>query len=292
MVRRNQRFCIIIILLASSVYITVANADERLKGIACRSVHLQWQAPEGVAFYNEIIPDKSSDGTYFCVCGFNMGYYGIQELANGKKVLIFSVWDPGKQNDPNAVEQEQRVKLLYQGEGVRIGRFGGEGTGGQSFFDYDWKVGETYRLLVTAKVEDKRTAFGAHFFLPEKKEWKHLVTFSTLTAGKYLSGYYSFIEDFRRNRISATKVREARFGNGWVKTKDGRWIALTRAQFTADRNPVTNINAGIVGDRFLLVTGGDAQNTSTPLWQSMNGPSTNKIPCGVEQFPMEAEKRK
>jgi hypothetical protein len=53
------------------------------------------------------------------------------------------VWDPGKQADPNQVEADKRVKLLYQGEGVRIGRFGNEGTGGQSFFDCDWKIGKT-----------------------------------------------------------------------------------------------------------------------------------------------------
>jgi hypothetical protein len=259
----------ILALLVPSFCANFVRADERLEGIACRSVHLQWQAPEGVAFYNEITPDKSSDGTYFCVCGFNMGYYGIQELATGKKLLIFSVWDPGRQNDRNAVAEEQRVRLLYQGEGVRIGRFGGEGTGGQSFFDYDWKIGETYRFLVTAEVASSRTAFAAWFFVPEKKEWKHLVTFSTLAGGKYLRGYYSFIEDFRRNRISATRVREARFGNGWVKTKEGQWVALTSARFTADRNPVTNINAGLAGDRFVLVTGGETRNTSTTLGRAI-----------------------
>jgi hypothetical protein len=272
MIRCSGLICAVLAFLVQSLCTTVAQADEGLKGIACRSVHLWWQAPEGVAFYNEIAPLQSSDGTYFCVCGFNMGYYGIQELWDGKKVLIFSVWDPGRQNDKNAVAEEQRVKLLYQGDGVRIGRFGGEGTGGQSFFDYDWKIGETYRFFVTATVEGKRTAFAAWFFVPEKKEWKHLATFSTITDGKNLSGYYSFIEDFRRNRVSATKVREARFGNGWVKTKEGRWVALDRARFTADRNSVTNINAGLAGDRFLLATGGETQNTSTSLGQSMSLP--------------------
>jgi hypothetical protein len=250
-------------------------ADERLEGIACRSVHLQWEAPEGTAFYNEVTPLRSADGTYFCVCGFNMGYYGIQELASGKKLLIFSVWDPGRQNDRNAVAEEQRVNLLYKDEAVRVGRFGGEGTGGQSFFDYVWKTGETYRFLVTAEAASSRTAFAAWFFLPEKKEWKHLATFSTITGGRSLRGCYSFIEDFRRNRVSATKAREARFGNGWVKPKSGEWVALARARFTADRNPVTNINAGIASDRFVLLTGGETRNTSTTLGRAIERLSRN-----------------
>ena len=28
---------------------------------------------------------------------------------------------------------------------------GGEGTGGQSFHDFDWKAGDTYRFLVTCE---------------------------------------------------------------------------------------------------------------------------------------------
>src|SRR5690606_8818475 len=69
-------------------------ADERLEGIACRSVHLGYDAPEGDAFYTEIRVVSSAPGTYFCTNGFRMGYFGIQELANREKLVIFSVWDP------------------------------------------------------------------------------------------------------------------------------------------------------------------------------------------------------
>src|SRR6187401_3551821 len=93
-------------------------ADEKLKGIACRSVHLAYPGPEAVAFYNEVTPLQSADGTYFCVCGFNKGYYGIQELASGKKLLIFSVWDPGNQNDPKKVKDDDRVKMLHKDPSV------------------------------------------------------------------------------------------------------------------------------------------------------------------------------
>src|SRR5262249_23708686 len=131
------------------VSLPLLGADERLAGIACRSVHLRYPAAAGVAFYNEVTVAQSAPGTYFAVCGWDTGYYGIQELGNGKKLLIFSVWDSG-QNDPKAVAKDQRVQLLHKDKAVRVGRFGGEGTGGQSFFDYDWQVGQTYRLLVTA----------------------------------------------------------------------------------------------------------------------------------------------
>src|SRR5690242_8218631 len=130
---------------------------------ACRSVHLRYPAPEGVAFYNEVTVDRSAPATYFCACGFHMGYLGIQELGDGKKVVIFSVWEPGKQDDPKAVAEDRRVRLVAKGEKVRTGRFGGEGTGGQSFLDYDWQVGRTYRFLVTASPAGERTEFAAYF---------------------------------------------------------------------------------------------------------------------------------
>ena len=196
--------------LASLAIVMTASADDRLAGIACRSVHLQYAGPKGSAFYSEVTIEKSAPGTYFCACGFNHGYYGIQELADGKKLIIFSVWDSGQQNDPNTVKDEQRVKLLDHDEKVRIGRFGGEGTGGQSFCDFDWQTGETYRLLVTAKPVEQRTEFTGWFYFPAEKQWRKLVTFSTLTGGKPLGGCYSFVEDFRRNRES-TGSSAARF---------------------------------------------------------------------------------
>src|SRR4051794_35965654 len=103
---------------------TQLRGDERLAGVACRSVHLHYPAAEGVAFYNEVTVEHSAPGTYFCVCGWNKGYFGIQELGNGKKVVIFSVWDSG-QNDPKAVDDEKRVKVLHKDDKVRVGRFGG-----------------------------------------------------------------------------------------------------------------------------------------------------------------------
>ena len=244
-----------------------AQADEKLKGIACRSVHLGYPTPVAVAFYNEITVEQSAPGTYFMVCGWGKGYFGIQELGNGKKLVLFSVWDPGQQDDPKSVKEEQRVNLLHQGEGVRVGRFGGEGTGGQSFFDYDWKIGQTYRCLVTAKAVEKRSEYSGYFFIPEKNEWKHLVTFSTPTGGNLLKGNYSFVEDFKRDKVSTTRTRRARFGNGWIETTDGQWQPILKAKFTADANPVTNIDAGIDQGWFFLATGGDIENKNIPLWK-------------------------
>jgi len=280
----HRSFHLLAVVVTLAVVTDVEAVSPELEGIACRSVHLQYQAPKGLAFYNEVTVEESHEGTYFCVCGFNMGYYGIQELQRGKKLLIFSVWDPGNQNDPDSVDVEDRVKLLHQNVDVRIGRFGNEGTGGQSFYDYDWKVGETYRFMVTAEVRGARTAFASHFFHPEKKAWIHLVTFERNSNGAPLSGYYAFVEDFRRNRISATKNRRAQFTQPWVKGLSGKWQPVTQARFTADGNPVMNIDAGPEPEGFFLSTGGKIENEHTPLRDLMKiqpGPR----PMALQKLP-------
>jgi len=233
---------------------------------AARSVHLAYLAPEGTLFYNEATVEESVPGSYFMACGFHRGYFGIQELANGEKVVLFSVWDPTEGNDPKAVAEEHRVEVLGQGEGVEVSRFGGEGTGGKSMFKYPWQTGQTYKFLVAATVAGDKTTYAGYFFLAEKRSWQHMATFRTRTGGggtggAPLRGYYSFVEDFRRDGKSVTERRRARFGHGWIKTLDGDWVALTRARFTADGNVHLNINAGLAGDDFFLQTGGDTQNT-------------------------------
>jgi hypothetical protein len=258
---------IAVLLVVTLGAMDTTSADERLKGIACRSVHLWYAAPPGTAFYNEMTVERSADGTYFMTCGWSKGYFGIQELANGKKVVLFSVWGPAAGNNPAKVSPEKRVKMLYKDRAVRVRRFGNEGTGGQSFFDYNWKVGKTYRFLVRARADGPdRTAYSGYFYVPEQRAWKHLVTFSTLTKkDELLRGYYSFVEDFRRNKVSATQVRKVAFGNGWVQSSTGKWVSLGRATFTADSNSVLNIDAGVIGPRFFLATGGDTANTTTKL---------------------------
>ncbi len=257
-----------ILVLALSATVIPVRAEAQEESRACRSVHLRYTAGEGVAFYNEVTVDQSAPGTYFCACGWDKGYFGIQELANGKKLVIFSVWD-SKQNDRNATPEDQRVKVLHKDEKVRVGRFGGEGSGGQSFYDYDWRVGAACRFLVTSKIDGDRSEYGGYFRGADEKEWKHLITFSTITGGKNLSGYYSFVEDFKRDRVSFTKSRKAHYGNTWVKSAKGEWEPSVKAKFTGDRTPVTNIDAGIDEGRFFLATGGETKNAGTKLNESM-----------------------
>ncbi len=247
---------------------------------AARSVHLVYPAPTAVAFYNEVTVEQSTPGSYFMACGFSHGYFGVQEQSRGHKVVIFSVWDPTKGDDARRVPDEQRVEVLYKADDVVVKRFGGEGTGGQSFLQYDWKAGQTYRFLVKAEVVDKKTAYAAWFWLPETSAWKHLVTFRTRTGGDSLDGLYSFIEDFRRDTQSATETRRAIFSNGWIRDARDKWQPLTKARFTASSatwEAKSTIDAGLDKGGFYLQTGGDTK-TSTPLRTTIDRPAGDAEP--------------
>ena len=247
---------------------------------AAMSVHLRYPAPDATAFYLELTVQKSVPGSYFMACGFSHGYFGIQELGDRKKVVLFSVWDPTTGDSADAVPLEQRVEIPFKAVDVIAKRFGGEGTGGQSFFNFDWKTGETYRFMVRSTVTGKKTAFAAYVYLIKSKTWKHLVTFRTTTGGDNLKGLYSFIEDFRRDTKSAQETRRASFGNGWVLTTGGKWQPLTKAVFSAsgsEREAKDLIDAGIAGGPFYLQTGGDTK-TRSPLGTEFTLPPAKRTP--------------
>lgn len=236
---------------------------------AARSVHLAYLNPSDSAgyqaFYNECTIEQTVDGSYFQACGFAGGYFGVQDHGPRGRVAIFSAWDPPRGDDPDEVKLEDRVEILVVGEGVRAQRFGGEGTGAQSFLDYDWKVGQTLRFVVEATAENGRTTYAAYIQSTDATQWLHMATFRTHRQG-LMTGLYAFIEDFRRDGESARQVRRATFGNGFVRDADGRWLALDRAKFTAsgaEWEAKETINAGVAGhSTFFLQTGGETTMTS------------------------------
>jgi hypothetical protein len=247
---------------------------------AARSVHLSFPAPEGDLFYNEMVVEKSVPGSYFMACGWDTGYFGIQQLGRGEdKVVLFSVWDPTRGDDPNSVKAEDRVEVLYEGEGVRIRRFGGEGTGGQCMGRCSWNLGDTNCFVIQSQVQSNKTAYSAYVWLPAKKSWWKLASFQTRTGGRPLRGYHSFVEDFRRDGKSVHETRRAVYGNGWVRNLKGEWVPLKTARFTASSaawESKDNIDAGTIAGRFYLATGGEitAQTKLRDLVELASPPAT------------------
>ena len=129
---------------------------------------------------------------------------------------------------------------------------------------FSWRLGETNRFVIRSEVHSNKTAYTAWIFDQSQAGWRKLATFRTRTSGRNLRGYYSFVEDFRRDTRSVGEVRRARFGAGWVRNSQGEWIPLSAARFTASGaswESKENIDAGIDGESFYLVTGGATQRT-------------------------------
>lgn len=263
-----------------------ANADtpEETARRQARSVHLRYIGfPSGVTGAAvTVTPREVAPGTYFCTIGWSSGYCGIQELPGGDRTVIFSVWDPGDPHDYDAkqenVREEHRARVLYADPYMDVARFGGEGTGARTMAGYSWMNDVPVRLKVISEPDGtNRTAFTC-WLKEEASEggWHKLATISTLNVGggvNEMGSLHSFVEDFRRNYDSAKRVRKAEFSDIEVTYgTDGKWYPVTRAFFSADQTPSTNIDAGRIKDNpraFFMATGGATTNSTTRLWREL-----------------------
>lgn len=227
------------------------------------SVHIWWSSPQcpqvqqdGVTwFYNEITVTETADNTYYMSNGFTGGYMGIQDRS--PKWVLFSIWD-----NPSGATDDQ-VEVLAQGEGVTVRRFGGEGTGGQSFLTYDWKVGETYQLIVNVRSDaqdSEKAIFTAWFRIPELSIWRMLASFRVRpqATSKKLEGTYSFIEDW----IGNGERRQGLWGPAWFKSDTSQWVQATHGSGSTTEQDANNRAVFLSEEkkRLGMITGGPALN--------------------------------
>ncbi|MBS1502758.1 MAG: DUF3472 domain-containing protein [Bacteroidetes bacterium] len=224
------------------------------------SVHLGYLVPDGVNaewFYNEVTVPKDNDvlGSYFMACGFGEGYFGMQVNSPTERHILFSVWSPYKTDDPKSIPDDQKIIMLKKGRNVHTGEFGSEGSGGQSYLNYLWKAGNTYRFLVHAKPDGNgRTEYTAYFYAPELNKWQLIASFSRPKTNTYLKHLHSFLENFDPEQGIYT--REVHFNNEWICDSTGKWFELIRAKFTCDNTGAKgyrmDYSGGLEGDSFYL----------------------------------------
>ena len=210
-----------------------------------------------VYFYNEIRVPNGNDvpGSYFMANGFGQGYFGIQVNSPTERRVLFSVWSPYSTDDPNEIPEDQRINLLKKGEGVYTGKFGNEGSGGQSYLKYMWKAETSYRFLLKGKPSgNDKTDFTAWFFAPESEEWKLIASFRRPNTDTYLTSLYSFLENFYTEQGNVTRM--GYFTNQWVYTTNNKWVEITKIKFTADatarKESRMDYAGGVDKNRFFL----------------------------------------
>lgn len=228
--------------------------------------NLAYQRPSGLSqasyFYNELTVPDGNDviGTFFMANGFSEGYFGMQVNSATERQILFSVWSDFKTNDPSQVPAEYTIQEMKHGAGVTIGEFGGEGSGGQSKLQFQWKSGVTYKFLLKAKpFEDNATDFTAYFYAPELGEWKLIASFRKPKKTIYLSGCHSFLESFSPQRGDIS--RKVICSNQWYYddvTK--QWVASQIAKFgvsaLAARGERVDYAGGSINDGYYMRANG------------------------------------
>lgn len=236
------------------------------------SVHLNYQVPESAGeilyYYNEIKVPENNDvlGSYFMANGFAQGYFGMQVNSETERRILFSVWSPYKTDNPKDIPENQRIQMLNKGEGVHTGKFGNEGSGGQSYYKFMWKAGNTYKFLLKGVPTGKgETDFTAWFFAPEVNKWKLIASFRRPKTDTHLTRFHSFLENFRTETGCLT--RKGKYSNQWVYNTAGKWIEITKMKFTADatarKESRMDYSGGTEGQFFFMKNCGFFNETTT-----------------------------
>ncbi|ASE62255.1 DUF3472 domain-containing protein [Chryseobacterium indologenes] len=228
------------------------------------SCHLGYTVPTTNTisyYYNEVTVPAGEDkiGSYFMANGFNEGYFGMQVNSATERRILFSVWSPFETDDPNNIPPDHKILLNKAGSGVTIGEFGNEGSGGQSYYKYNWTAGKTYKFLLKGEPDGNgKTDYTAWFLPPDNTSWKLIASWKRPQTSTYLKGFYSFVENF--NPENGYQGRKAEFKNQWVRTTSGNWMPVSGAKFTVDNtyNAKQRIDAmgGTNGNAFFLQNGG------------------------------------
>ena len=249
------------------------------------SVHLSYTVPQNVSaewFYNEVTVPAGNDviGSYYMANGFAEGYFGIQVNSDTERRILFSVWSPFNTDDPDKIPVDQKIQLLKKGEGVHTGEFGNEGSGGQSYLRYNWKVENTYGFLLHGVPDGPdHTIYTAYFYAPENNEWMLIASFRRPKVSTYLNRLHSFLENFSPEQ--GLIERKVLFGNQWVKDTSGKWLELNKARFTYDNTAAKKYRmdyaGGLQDNQFYLRNCGFF-NDYTNLNSIFERPLTGKQP--------------
>ena len=249
------------------------------------SVHLTYTMPmeKNVKwFYNEVTIPVGLDpiGSYFMANGFAEGYFGIQVNSENERRILFSVWSPFKTDNPAAIPEDQKIKLLKKGEGVYSGEFGNEGSGGQSYLRYKWEAGKTYQFLNSVEPDGfGSTNYTAYFKESGSPDWLLIASFKRPKTDSWYKRPHSFVENFNPN--FGHILRQATYQNQWVCDSSGAWSELTEAKFTGDdiakRGYRKDYEGGEKSGHFYLQNGGFFNGIAL-LNQSFTRAAANKIP--------------
>jgi hypothetical protein len=224
------------------------------------SVHLRYQVPRDLTLqyaYSEISVPAGEDpiGSFYMANGFSEGYFGIQVNGPDERRVLFSVWSPFTTDNPRDIPPELRIEALAIGPQVRVGEFGNEGSGGQSYLVYPWRAGATYRFLTEVRPDGARsTTYTAWFGEVGQEDWRLIASFRRPQTDTHLRGFHAFLESFSPQYGHLQRL--GRYGNVWVVDTTGQWHECVEAHFSVDptggNRHRLDYAGGVEGEAFYL----------------------------------------
>lgn len=268
----------------------VKPSDDATYGRRGAQVTLWYDMPRGNQewLYSEVTVPVGQDrpGTYYETNGCGQAYFGIQVNSPTERRILFSVWSPFETDNPGAVPERSRVLLVKKGEGVHIGAFGNEGSGGQSYLVYPWKAGVSYRFLTRVHpVENDAwgqpcTEYTSWFGDPNAGAWRLIACWRRPATSTWITGPYAFLENFYPRE--GWRSRMALYGNQWCRDQAGRWREMTSALVSPDATGRSqarrDFTASVRGRCFVLEAFGFIDRTIVPDTRLTRQPNGGRGP--------------
>jgi hypothetical protein len=261
------------------------------------SVHMHFERPSSAQqptwYYNQVVPTSSTSATYFATNTHGYGYAGIQQgdKDNTKgHQAICSIWD---QSSGKAVTEKC-------GSGVTCKDFGGEGTGRQAIWKFQWKMGKRYAFaLHRIPLANGQVRNICWFYASELKSsypggWKHIATHRSGRAQHNpitFGDAGSFLEAF--GPTNTQDKRQGTFGPAYYKGNTGKWYQSRRAHFSKNCNHPTQpiacapyLGAGLNSkkERLYMGTGGNKKFRASHTKPRPLRYPKNKFPSPLRTF--------
>lgn len=202
--------------------------------------------------------------SYYCLLSADGFYAGLQQKREGRQ-FIFSVWDAGGgKNNAAKMPADSQAVLLQAGHSVLLGRFGGEGSGVQTRWLFNWQTDSAYKLLTHLQCDTVAQTTTITLFFHDGQRWKMIAKVRRPHFISTTKGYASFLEDWsgRGDR----RRRAVFYRQQWVRTTDGVWKQPAYAMvMNYTKKKVFNYGAVSCTDGgYFLVTGAGFTNFYAP----------------------------
>jgi len=148
---------------------------------------------------------------------------------------------------------EKQVRSIEKSPYAVVRPFGGEGTGLQSIIRYSWTTGEVYKFRVEAEPNKAKheTTYSGFVWLDEK--WTLISRLLATNDGAYLSGIYSFIENWTDDRTEP-RVCEY-FDQQYQRASTGdKYHIVTKCTTTHNQKilPTEHFKFSVIDKKFCL----------------------------------------